>query len=254
MYGDWIYNDNCPLAYPTQKGVTMINQEDLSHFGASIQQANVLAGTTYWKIVEARHADPNREFGGDQHIYIEAIDENGNQLRDLEAHIEQGGQIHRPRLDKGLNEPGTNWPLFRDTQVIVSMSGASDRVGPLHTTRAAYKGGDWHHHTWYIVFQRTIAGGEQPPVVDGGEIPEPIVDVGGPLDGDTLNRIRAQAWNQAGVNFIRESAFARYARWQNLGAPLTNEYDVGGFRAQGFSLGIVYARLGDWENVQHVAW
>jgi hypothetical protein len=247
----------------------MINHQDLSHFGASVQRAGVAAGTTYWKLIEARHADPNREFGGDQHVYIEALDEQGNKLRNVQAQIEAGSEVHHPTLDKNLQEPGTNWPLWRGSQVFVSMrDAASDRVGPLHTEMGAYKGGDLFHHTWYLVFQRARADGQPveelpaPPVAE--EPPAPPVtppDPAGPGTGDssalddaTLRTIREESWRQVHVAFNRDSSFARYARQHNLGAPLTNEYDAGAFRAQGFAGGIVYARIGDWANIRHVTW
>jgi hypothetical protein len=241
----------------------MINQQDLSHFGASIQPANVPAGATCWRLVEARVANPNTEFGGDHHVFIEAVDENGQQLRHVSAQVEVGNEIHRPMLDKGLNEPGTNWPLWRGTQVFVSMGEASDRVGPLHTETGLYKGGDLFHHAWLLKFQRTVASGEQPsspidthPVIDEEPevTPPPPPDDSGELDAATLRTIREESWRQVRVAFNRDSAFARYARQRNLGAPLTNEYDIGNFRAQGFTGGIVYARIGDWNNITHVAW
>jgi hypothetical protein len=241
----------------------MINREDLSHFGASIQPANVPAGTPCWRLIEARVANPNTEFGGDHHVFIEAVDENGQQLRQVQAQIEVGNEIHRPTLDKGLNEPGTNWPLWRGTRVFVSMGAASDRVGPIHTETGVYKGGDLFHHAWLLKFQRTVAGGGQPispidthPVIDEEPevTPPPPPNDSGELDAATLRTIREESWRQVRVAFNRDSAFARYARQRNLGAPLTNEYDIGNFRAQGFTGGIVYARIGDWNNITHVAW
>lgn len=240
----------------------MINHQDLSHFGADIQPATVPAGATCWRLIEARVADPNTEFGGDHHVFIEAVDENGQQVRQIQAKIEVGSEIHQPTLDKGLNEPGTNWPLWRGTQVFVSMGEASDRIGPLHTERGPYKRGDLYHHAWLIKFQRVVSDGAEPvspitePPVDDEEpdISPPPTDEGGTLDAATLRTIREESWRQVRVAFNRDSAFAQHARAHKLGAPLTNEYDVGSFRAQGFAGGIVYARIGEWDNITHVAW
>lgn len=242
----------------------MINQQDLSHFGASLQRVSAPIGSVYWKLIEARHADPNREFGGDQHVYIEALDENGNKLRNLHAQVVNGTRTHHPPLDKKLNEPGTNWPLFPGDRVLVSMPGGlSDQIGPLHTGMGAYKGGDWSHHTWYLVFQRTRSTDSAIPEEDTNPPKKETDDTvlvpdsdstNGALATSVLSAIREESWRQVGVAFNRDSAFARYARERTLGAPLTNEYDAGKYRAQGFTGGIVYARIGDWANVRHVSW
>lgn len=69
-----------------------------------------------------------------------------------------------------------------------------------------------------------------------------------------VNGIRQKAWDTVGVNYNPEAAFSRYARERGLGIPLTNEFDVNEFRCQGFVGGIVYAKIGDWGNVQHAEW
>jgi hypothetical protein len=74
------------------------------------------------------------------------------------------------------------------------------------------------------------------------------------LDPGLLSHIREESWRQVRVAFNRDSSFARYARERNLGAPLTNEYDIGNHRAQGFAGGIVYAVIGQWDRIQHVTW
>lgn len=253
----------------------MINQQDLNTFGATVQRAEAAPGASYWKLVEARHANPNREFGGDHYVYIEAVDEKGKKLRGVQARVERGGQAEIFTLDKGLGEPGTNCPLWKGNYVHVSMQGLSDKVGPLHGEHGLYKEGDLYHHTWYLLFQRAVMGDKAPEPVpekpaegdgtgpeqpggDGGAPteppPAPPANQGGGLVPESLHAIRAESWRQIGVSFNRDSAFARYARLHALGAPLTNEYDIGHFRAQGFTGGIVYARIGDWENVAHVAW
>jgi hypothetical protein len=66
---------------------------------------------------------------------------------------------------------------------------------------------------------------------------------------------------------IRGAAFAVFARKHGLGTLVTGEFDVapasprppnaGGreeYRAQGFAGAIVYAKVGDWGNVQVLDW
>jgi hypothetical protein len=70
----------------------------------------------------------------------------------------------------------------------------------------------------------------------------------------SLDEVRRGGWNQLGVPFNPDSAFVRYAREHGLGGPLTNEYDTGSYRAQGFVGGIVYAPVGQWHLIQHMGW
>lgn len=71
---------------------------------------------------------------------------------------------------------------------------------------------------------------------------------------DISQAIRNAAWNKVGVNYNTDAAFAVYARAHNLGAPLSNEFDFLGYRAQPFMGGVVYAMIGDWQNTRHLAW
>ncbi len=50
------------------------------------------------------------------------------------------------------------------------------------------------------------------------------------------------------------AAFQAYARQHGLGAPLRNEHDLGSVRLQEFMGGIVYAPIGAWSEVTHIAW
>jgi len=80
---------------------------------------------------------------------------------------------------------------------------------------------------------------------------EPVVD----LPEDVA---REAAWNAAGIPFNPQAAFAKYAREQNLGAPQTDEFEFShngiGYRGQGFSRAILYARVGDWGNIKELTW
>ena len=68
--------------------------------------------------------------------------------------------------------------------------------------------------------------------------------------------IRNAAWTLRGIPYNPDAAFARYARDNGLGAPLTVEAygQVDGYALQAFVGGIVYAKVGDWANVTHTDW
>ena len=109
-----------------------------------------------------------------------------------------------------------------------------------------------HHISFFAVWQaqpRTAT----PPVDDNTRVDEPVDEVTS-LDVPEITSIRQEAWRQVGVAFNHDSSFASYARVHSLGAPLTNEFDSGAFRGQGFVGGIVYAPIGQWHLIRHVAW
>mgnify|MGYP005840165587 CR=1 FL=1 len=77
--------------------------------------------------------------------------------------------------------------------------------------------------------------------------------------GESLDQaVRRAAWNAGGIPFNPDAAFPRYAREHNLGNPETPEFDFSysgvQYRGQGFSKGIIYARVGEWDQIKEVLW
>ena len=72
------------------------------------------------------------------------------------------------------------------------------------------------------------------------------------------NTVREEAWNAGGIPYNAAAAFPKYAREHNLGNPETKEFDFEyrgvNYRGQGFSQAIVYCKVGDWTNIQELAW
>ncbi|MBI1297737.1 hypothetical protein GC175_22605 [bacterium] len=212
-----------------------INQADLMAFGAQVRRAQVTPGTLYWKIVEARHASPNTEFGGDQHVYVEAVDENGHKLRQITMQVIENGVVKHKTLDKHTNQPGADWPIWQGSRVSVSMTDLpSDEVQGLHTNHPAYKGGDFHHHAWYVVFQKTVAG---------GSVAQPST---------STDEIRRQLWSQLAQTPFQEDGLVEHARRHDLGAPVTPRQTIGAIVAQGFARGIVIIQADG--VIEHISW
>lgn len=100
----------------------------------------------------------------------------------------------------------------------------------------------------YVDTMRNVA---LPP---GTQIDMPPVEP--PPAGD-LAGLRNAAWNALypkGIAYNPAAAFGQYARAHGLGVPTSNEFDYGGWRAQGFAGAIVYAVIGQWANVAQLAW
>jgi len=91
----------------------------------------------------------------------------------------------------------------------------------------------------------------------GGVTPPPPPPPPPPVS-DPVQVLRNAAWNRLGIAFNPDAAFGKYAREQDLGNPVTGEFDVstsaGDFREQGFAGRIVYCKIGDWANVKVMPW
>jgi hypothetical protein len=70
--------------------------------------------------------------------------------------------------------------------------------------------------------------------------------------------VRAAAWRAMGIPYSAEAALPQVARAHDLGNPETPEFDFehGGrlLRGQGYSEGIVFAEIGQWDKVQVRPW
>jgi hypothetical protein len=103
----------------------------------------------------------------------------------------------------------------------------------LHTRHAdEAPGNTYGHHSFYVVFQRTLKG---PTVLDEKAV---------------LSAARKQLDEQ----IAGDAPFAVYARKNQLGAPVTAEFSAGGYRARGYVGGIVHAPLTRPNQIKHMVW
>ena len=63
-----------------------------------------------------------------------------------------------------------------------------------------------------------------------------------------------EAWKKVKIPYNKDSAFARFANERNLGVPMTEEFDVGKWRVQGFALGIIFAEIDKWDAITLMKW
>jgi hypothetical protein len=115
----------------------------------------------------------------------------------------------------------------------------------------AWAGASWKRNSQHM-------GGADLPVVQmlkewQPDVPEPDFP---PDEPDALSPEDARniGWKALGVPLNLSAAFFRYAQAHALGYPLTPEWDERGYRFQGFSGGLVYAPVGQWDRVTHVTW
>jgi hypothetical protein len=73
-------------------------------------------------------------------------------------------------------------------------------------------------------------------------------------DSLTLHMYREAVWNRLGLELRIDSAIAAYARRNQLGRPVTNEFEMNGHRLQGFNEGIVSMPVGQPQRITHFPW
>jgi len=72
--------------------------------------------------------------------------------------------------------------------------------------------------------------------------------------GGTEDAIRAAAWSEVGIEYNPNSDLVLWAARHDLGRPVTPEFDVPGFRGQGYDGGIVYTRKQRGGEVDVIDW
>ena len=127
-----------------------------------------------------------------------------------------------------------------------------------------------HHISFFVVWQAIPnTGGTTPDDDQDHNTFLPIITSGMPavsapkdagvapnLDLGSLwvQMLRQSAWNRLGLELNVDSALAAYARRVHLGMPVTNEFEINGYRVQGYNNGIAYLPVGQPQRVAHVPW
>lgn len=230
---------------------------DADAYGVTITPAVTEPGEKYWKIVRVHHLTP-AENNGNHHLYVNVLkDGQPNREVDVIACWSNDGLASIPLEKPWPEEPMGNLPMYRGQIVSAFIEDVydSDTVKGVHIEHPdeppAIPGGDLGntngHHSFLVEWQLVTKAGD-------GEEPEPPPIPNDPTEED----IRNAAWNRAypagGIAYLPTAAFASYARANGLGCPVTNEFDVGDFRIQGYALGIVMCEVGDWQNITVIAW
>lgn len=125
-----------------------------------------------WRIIGVHHLTGEENRGG-HHLYLEALD--GERVRGFVGWTWEGRQVGEKAdpivLDKPLNEPAGNIGLGAPQTVQAWMLGreindrdSSDVVTGIHTRHADEEAGNtFGHHSFYVVFQKTVATDPEPP-------------------------------------------------------------------------------------------
>lgn len=150
---------------------------DAAAYGVRIVEANVPQGQEYWQVIGVHHLYPRENFGN-HNVFLEALDENGQRVKNPPAWAGWTWEDRRPEeradpviLDKPDYEPAGNISMYYQQTVSVWAKGRSatasepsDRVENLHTRHPDEPLEDGSllnsvgHHSFYVVFQRRRKG------------------------------------------------------------------------------------------------
>ena len=203
-------------------------------------------------LLPPHHPEYFDDAGGDHNLFARVLDENGQALSTADLVICWSDGAHL------LGDP--NFPQFVKMKISPKeRSGWGNQPIWNHFSPERGETGAWafcphgaadvvvggglpnnQHVSWFAVWQAERRG----IVIDPP--PPPITP--------SFETLRAALWNARNLPLVNESALLVYARQQQLGAPLTSEVDVDGYRLQGFALGIVFAPIGAWDQISHMAW
>lgn len=132
---------------------------DATAYGVAIVPADVPPGATYWQAVRVHHLTP-AENHGNHHIFLDALDEGGNRINGARARITWPGGEQTITVDKPLNEPGANFPLWKWQIAAAQMLDLpSDQVVNMHTghpDEPPGTGNTLFHHSFQVDFQRAV--------------------------------------------------------------------------------------------------
>lgn len=214
-----------------------------------------LGATRYWRVIGVHHLT-GTENRGNHHVYADILDEDGERINGAKLILKQNeAPPEFAVIDKPPHEPGTNFPMWSNTRATVAVHYddlPSEEVCDLRTDHADEEvGNTWGHHSFYVVFQRTPVSAPSDATSLAGPN-ERVSSLAGP--SLSLEETVASVGQPHIIPLNPNAGFYKIAREQSLGERLTREYDVDyqgkKYRAQIYEKGIVYAEVGDLDNIK----
>ncbi len=144
---------------------------DAQAYGVAIVPATVTPGEWYWQVVRVHHLTP-AENGGNHHVYLDILDPALAQEANLQgarafgacARVTWDGGEQLVTVDKPLDEPGANFPMWKWQICAVEALGLpgqelpSDRVTGLQTGHPdEAPGNTLFHHSFNVTFVKAQA-------------------------------------------------------------------------------------------------
>jgi hypothetical protein len=172
--GSWVKNLGGRREEPPSPSLSPTNASfaprdainDAQGYGVAIVPATVAPGAWYWQAVRVHHLTP-AENGGNHHLYLDILDPAtapdpgslGGRVYGARARITWEGGEQIVTIDKPLNEPGTNFPMWKGQvcdAIGLGLPGeelVSDRVTGMHTGHPDEAvGNTLFHHSFSVTF------------------------------------------------------------------------------------------------------
>ena len=203
-------------------------------YGVAIEKAKVEQGQEYWSIIGIHHLSPEQN-NMRQHLYLEALDEQGNRtLVRMPWEWKGMSPEERPNpivTNKPPNETSNLVLQANFESVSVSVEGLpSDKVTGVHSRHPDEEDGNRiGHHSFYVAFQKRIAG-EQPtpvPIPEPEPPPEPEPDCEIEMTDATLDGSTNVAFARWIRNEIGFKLFSPQGRLINSGTTGNKKADWG---------------------------
>jgi hypothetical protein len=139
------------------KSSTLEVVNDAVAYGVSIVPAQVVQGETYWKCIKIHHLTPEENVGN-HNVFLDVVDESDQRVYGTRISLKWPTGSGIGTIDKPPNEPGTNFPLWKNQVVEIEVIGRpSDRVVGLHTGHPNEGSGNTlYHHSFFLLFKRAV--------------------------------------------------------------------------------------------------
>ncbi len=144
---------------------------DAASYGVAVVPATVRPGAWYWRVVRVHHLTPD-ENHGNHHIFVDVLDPElgtgsnplGERVYNARVKITWEGGEQVIAVDKPLNEPGANFPMWKwqvCTAYVLGLSGRelpADQVTGMHTGHPDEAiGNTLFHHSFGLTFVKSRA-------------------------------------------------------------------------------------------------
>ncbi len=234
----------------------------------------------YWKLVEARWLDPE-ESGGASHIFAKALDTDGNPLENAAFIVSRPDAQDLVRTKGSVDSFWGNYTMYGllGTYAVEMSEGghASERVTGVGLGTEEVPGA-WTSTAFRFTFQLVEDEGGEVGAFEGTEESLVPAEAGQPRTPPETGRpglppAEAQAAERARLLRLQHSLleaaqthlaglsprgkYYRYARKHALGKRQSNDFTFEHkgtrYTAQVFEKGIVYAPVGEWDQLTHIS-